>query len=180
MTKKERKLIYISAPLSNIKEANLPAVIEACNEVLNAEGIPYSPHLATIPLRSEKSRKEWLEIDFFLLTKCDEILFLEGWEESLGCMAEWGFAKGRGIPICFEAEKGSCSKNEQLPKKAFEEYDRLDVTPQEESHFEGDHLAWPPVCRKCHRVIETSKEPYQCSGGGVEHCDCPSLKEGGK
>lgn len=34
-----------------------------------------------------------------LLSKCDHLILSGSWENSRGCLCEWGFAKGKGITV---------------------------------------------------------------------------------
>ena len=58
-------------------------------------------HLIISPLNAGSfiigNRTEHLEYDFGLLEKCQGIIFAGGWKSSLGCMAEYGFAKAKGM-----------------------------------------------------------------------------------
>lgn len=40
-----------------------------------------------------------LEYDFKLLSKCTHLILSGNWQHSLGCMAEYGYAKAKGIRI---------------------------------------------------------------------------------
>ncbi len=45
---------------------------------------------------------EYMKMSFELLSMCDTIYMLKGWEESKGANREYGFAVARGIKILME------------------------------------------------------------------------------
>ena len=53
----------------------------------------------------DATHDEYMRLSFELLSMCDTIYMLKGWEESKGANREYGFAVARGIEILMEEEK---------------------------------------------------------------------------
>ena len=48
---------------------------------------------------------EYMKMSFELLSMCDTIYMMKGWEESKGANREYGFAVARGIKILMEERR---------------------------------------------------------------------------
>lgn len=90
--------VYISGPMEGIKdyelkfrEAEYKLVTDGCSVV----------NPAVIGGRG-MTREELLELDIELLSECDVIYMLKGWQQSRGANREYGYALGRGMAIMFE------------------------------------------------------------------------------
>lgn len=55
------------------------------------------------------SYEDYMAVDMFLLTKCDAIYMISGYEKSKGALAELLMAKSMGLEIYYESEE----QNEQ-------------------------------------------------------------------
>ncbi len=89
--------IYLSGPMSGIKEFNYPAFKEA-SAILRANGYNVlNPAEIPKPKESFKSKKaEWvwyMKKAIVLLMKADKIVMLQGWHNSKGAKTEWAIAK---------------------------------------------------------------------------------------
>lgn len=97
------KLIYLSGPISShneigvyknvIKAAEIGAILRRKN---------YSviiPHTASMFHQSALNHEEWMRQDLKQLSVCDEMMILEDWGQSLGCIEEVKFANENHIPI---------------------------------------------------------------------------------
>lgn len=49
-------------------------------------------------------QKDYLDVEKEIITKCDAICMLKGWEESEGAKEEYSFAKQMNIKVIFEKE----------------------------------------------------------------------------
>ncbi len=47
----------------------------------------------------EIDREEYLKIDLTILSVCDAIFMLDGWENSRGANREYGYAVGKGLIV---------------------------------------------------------------------------------
>jgi hypothetical protein len=87
------KRIYVSGPMSGIKDYNLPA-FDMAHRDLMVEG--YDPVLP-VPFVDGKSYEEYLRDDLKLLLDCDGIYMLPNWQESKGAKIEHMVALACGI-----------------------------------------------------------------------------------
>ena len=91
--------VYIAGPYSSGDQAeNVRIAIEAANEVVRMNGIPFVPHLTHLwSLITPKAYTWWLWYDRQWLAKCDILLRLPG--ISPGADAEVEEAKRLGVPV---------------------------------------------------------------------------------
>ncbi len=87
--------VYISGPMSNMKDLNFEAFCQAEN-ALRAKGHdPIKPH----DIKSEHDTWEsHMKADIAVMLACDAVCFLQGWENSRGCLVEVPLAKALGMP----------------------------------------------------------------------------------
>lgn len=94
------KVAYLAHPFGGKRE-NVDDAKEKVRELVKK----FPNHVFLSPLQATgfyyddipylDSMKHCLE----LLSRCDEIWFCDGWQDSKGCMMEYAFAKAKGIPI---------------------------------------------------------------------------------
>lgn len=87
--------VYISGPMTGIKDNNFSAFIKAEKELKNVGYDVFNP--AHIIFGNSWTRKEMLAIDLHALSMCDYIYMLKGWENSPGAIVELEYAKSCGI-----------------------------------------------------------------------------------
>jgi hypothetical protein len=93
--------IYISGAItgtSDFRERFLKAekkLIECGWETVN-------PARLNDIMPKDATYNEYMKMSFELLSMCDTIYMLKGWEESKGANREYGFAVARGIKILME------------------------------------------------------------------------------
>lgn len=110
-----KKLIYVAGKMTGIPEFNFPA-FDAARDRLIAEGWEViSPadmdrDVGFDPTIDNKVSKEFLEEamkrDIDAIYRCDAIYMLDGWETSIGAVAEHAIAKWRHIDVLYQ----SCKK----------------------------------------------------------------------
>lgn len=93
-----RGRIYLSGPITGV-----PDYLEIFNDAamkLRAEGysVINPANLCTV-LDDQATYEEYMEIDIALLRKCDALVQLPGWQQSLGCNREYGVALERDMII---------------------------------------------------------------------------------
>lgn len=96
---------YLSGPISGTKDA-IERFSDA-QKVLEQAGIDdvCNPSwLMKILNPRTTDREEYMGICLDLLGECDIVIQLNGWQESLGCQCEYGFARGQDIP-CMTIEE---------------------------------------------------------------------------
>jgi len=82
--------IYISGPMTGIEIFNMPAFIDAEAKLQKEGHTVLSP--AILPVSKEISHEEYMVIDLAMLSICDAIYLLDGWEESKGAKIEYEHA----------------------------------------------------------------------------------------
>lgn len=98
-------LIYIAGKYSADTDEGITANIEAARKVAielwEAGHIALCPHLNTAHFERDcnATYRQYIDGDLDMLSRCDAILMLPGWENSQGAKAEWGYAKELGMPI---------------------------------------------------------------------------------
>lgn len=107
-----RKLVvYIAGPFrapshwgiaQNIRRAEALAL-----EVWRAGAVAICPHLNTMHYQDELPDKIWLDGDLEILSRCDAVVMVPGWEKSKGSVAERAFARERNMPVIDGSVSGS-------------------------------------------------------------------------
>ena len=104
ITRSEIKKIYISGPMSNVES------LKRTNNFLKAEAelrdaFPNAKIINPIHLNGfgdNLDYEDYMEVDLFLLNKCNAIYMLKGWEQSPGANRENGFAVAKNMIVLFE------------------------------------------------------------------------------
>ena len=96
------KLIYVAHPFGGLKE-NVEKVQAIITKLLHKhpDCTFYSPLHATGFFYSQLSYLTGMEHCFEALSRCDELWICGFWRDSVGCCMEYGYAKGKGIPVKF-------------------------------------------------------------------------------
>ena len=87
------KKIYVSGPMTGIKDFNIPAFVNAANTLKEAGFEP------VIPVRYVEGKlyEDYLKDDLRELLDCDGIFMLPGWQDSKGAKIEHMVALACGI-----------------------------------------------------------------------------------
>lgn len=100
------KLIYVAGPyrascewhvLQNIRRAE-----EIALQVWQMGAACICPHKNTAFFGGAAEDRVWLDGDIEMVKRCDAIICVEGWENSVGAAGEVEVAKALGLPV-FEA-----------------------------------------------------------------------------
>jgi len=109
-------LIYVagpySAPTQQLVDENVNIARAWAELIWNCGGVAICPHLNTQgfekPGAMREGSSEWrsdfamfLSGDFEIISRCDGVYFIDGWEQSKGAVAEFAFAKYMGYPCFF-------------------------------------------------------------------------------
>jgi len=98
------RVVYIAGPYRANNawdiEQNIRRAEHAALMVWAAGMVALCPHTETRFFQGYLPDAVWLAGDLELLSRCDAVLLLPGWERSLGTQAEHKFARAKGIP-CF-------------------------------------------------------------------------------
>jgi len=92
--------IYVSGAISGVE--NYKDAFDKAEEQLKADG-----HVVINPTKVEQilinaTYEEYMSIDMFLLSMCDAIYMLPGWQQSRGANREYGYALAKGFIILEE------------------------------------------------------------------------------
>jgi hypothetical protein len=103
-----KKLVYVSGPytaatvertLEHIKQAEIAGdAIRSGGSyalVVHSEGLPY----AKGELDDTHGAQYWYEETLEKMRRCDAVVMLPGWQQSIGCLNEYAEAKRLGIPV---------------------------------------------------------------------------------
>ena len=104
ITSREIEKIYISGPMSNVEH------LKRINNFLKAEeelkdAFPNAKIINPIYLNGfgdNLDYEDYMEVDLFMLNKCNAIYMLKGWEKSPGANRENGFAVAKNMIVLFE------------------------------------------------------------------------------
>lgn len=97
------KLVYIAGPFRAPSaweiEQNIRRAEELALRVWQAGHVAICPHTNTRFYQGAAPDEVWLEGDLVILRRCDAVLLVEGWERSVGTLAEIAEARRYGIPV---------------------------------------------------------------------------------
>lgn len=92
--------IYISGPITDCPNyrrnfAEAQRILESMghDDVVNPAELQRAINM------EKMNHQEAVEFCLDLIDRCGAVLLLPGWKESTGCMAEWGYALGRGLIV---------------------------------------------------------------------------------
>jgi hypothetical protein len=111
------KVLYVSGPIRGrddwTREQNVRRAEEIALEVWALGVVAIVPHVLTRFYGDSLPEQIWLRGDLELITRCDGVLLLEGWEHSTGARIEERFAREKGIEIFIsvgEVEQAWCQE----------------------------------------------------------------------
>lgn len=99
----ERKLIFVSGPVSSDPYGCIPRAIGVFDKLWDEGWCPILPQLSVFQnMFSEHDYEEWMEYFDTIIAKCDAMYCIPG--ESSGRDREIKRARELGLPICHEVE----------------------------------------------------------------------------
>lgn len=103
MINKRHIIVYISGKYSGDVDKNIRNARNKAIELWNLGYTVLCPHNNTSHFSEteECSYDDYIEGDLQLLSRCDTIYMLEGWDESKGAKIERDFARMQGIHIVY-------------------------------------------------------------------------------
>ena len=97
------RVVYVAGPYRAANawdiEQNVRCAEEAALGVWRAGAAALCPHTMTRYYQGVLPDRTWLEGDLEMLTRCDALLLVDGWEKSLGTQDELALAVGLDIPV---------------------------------------------------------------------------------
>ena len=94
--------VYISGAITGV--ANYKEVFKKAKEELEAKGHEVINPAAMDEILPQLTWEEYMVIDIALLSVCEAIYMLKGWENSRGANQEYIYAYTKGMKIMVEGE----------------------------------------------------------------------------
>lgn len=98
-------VFYISGPYRGSSESDVLNNIAAAREeglfIIQKGGSFIAPHLNTAFMGGVVPDENFLQMDLYLLARCDVVFAIERWQNSKGARAEVEFAQKLGIPVVY-------------------------------------------------------------------------------
>jgi hypothetical protein len=98
VTQGEPKRIYIAGPMSGYPDCNFAAFHAAAQRLAAAGWAVFNP-AENFGGRKDLPREAYLRLDLAMLTQCDALALLPGWEESRGAKLEYLVARELGCEV---------------------------------------------------------------------------------
>jgi hypothetical protein len=97
-------LLYTAGPYSSLDGAwgtcrNIERAREVAIQLWQANHAVICPHSNTAHMDGPVSYHAFLAGDFLMISRCDAVVMLPGWEESAGACAEKAYAEVHGIRV---------------------------------------------------------------------------------
>ena len=93
--------VYISGPIT--KDKDFYSKFKNAETKLREEGYEViNPAKVGLLMPKSFEHKDYMDIDFALMQKCEAIYLLKGWRASIGSVNELSFARQRGMKIIYE------------------------------------------------------------------------------
>jgi hypothetical protein len=108
-----KKIIYVAGPYTgpdyDTIEKNIGKAEKAAIELWSRGWVVITPHLNTAHFEIYEDKYNldyhtWLNGDLEILSRCDAIFFLDGWDDSKGSMAEYSYCDANGLDIYYQKD----------------------------------------------------------------------------
>ena len=96
--------IYISGAITGTNDY-MERFAKAEKELTENGYSVINPAKVNAQLPEDTTYEEYMEMCFCMLDMCDSVYFINGWEDSKGCLMEYGFSIKKGIGILYENNK---------------------------------------------------------------------------
>lgn len=97
--------LYVSGPMTGLPEHNYPTFAAATNALVDAGYDVSSPHEIVITKpHGEPTWHDYMRAAVRMLTHCDAIAVLPGWEKSRGALVEIDLARALDMPVLAVAD----------------------------------------------------------------------------
>lgn len=117
-------IVYIAGPYRGNVDQNIQMARDAALKIWDSGNFAMCPHLNTAHFEEdlELSGKDYVDRDLQMLSRCDAILMLPGWQESLGATREHDYAVEQDIPVYFFPELPEKHVTEAIRPKQVEAF----------------------------------------------------------
>jgi len=103
---KKMKMIYIAGPYRAgnawMVEKNIRAAEEISFQVYSHGAVAICPHTISRYMSGTLSEGFWIEATLNMLSRCDAMVVVKGWEMSAGTLGEIEYAKKHNIAIFYD------------------------------------------------------------------------------
>jgi hypothetical protein len=107
------KRIYISGAIAHHDIAErMRAFLRAAEYIRKQGGTPVNPFDNSVP--QDADWREHMRADIHVLTDCDGILMLRGWEQSKGAKLEFDVATSCGLEVWYQYQSNGSKRAIQL------------------------------------------------------------------
>ena len=111
------RVIYVAGPFRACNswemECNIRRAETVALDVWRAGYVALCPHLNTRFFQGTLPDETWLKGDLEMLSRCDGMVLVAGWEGSAGTIEEIKYARNYGIPV-YANVRNLCNQKEWL------------------------------------------------------------------
>lgn len=134
--------VYISGPITGTK-GYMKRFADAEADIAAAGYTPINPAKVNAMLPPELSHADYMATSIAMLSICDVIYMLPGWQESRGCSIEFEYAYSNGITICFarQQDKEALIDGVELGKDF-----GMEIAPEDFKEYQKCVLHFPEMC----------------------------------
>jgi hypothetical protein len=98
-------IIYVAGKYSGDTDANIDAARLVAIDVWKSGNVAICPHLNTVHFEQvpdlDLTWEDYLQGDFNIISRCDAMIMVPGWEDSRGAVAERVYAQSLAMPIYY-------------------------------------------------------------------------------
>ena len=134
--------VYISGPITGVK-GYMKHFADAEAEVMAAGYTAINPAKVNAMLPPELSHADYMATSIAMLSICDVIYMLPGWQESRGCSIEFEYAYENGITICFARQQ---DKEALIDGVEFGKDFGMEIAPEDFKEYKKCVLHFPEMC----------------------------------
>jgi hypothetical protein len=115
---RRNKVIYVAGKYTGDIESNIKLAREYSIKIWEIGFTAFTPHLNSSHFDDDCNCtwKDYMIAYLEILSRCDAIFMLPGWEDSKGALMEYNFAKENNIEIFYKLE--DLEKLDELSKKS--------------------------------------------------------------
>lgn len=92
--------VYISGPINGVEDYT--ENFKAADNYLSGKGYDVINPVAVASALPYMEYEELMALDIMLINMCESIYMMKGWDKSLGCNREYGYAIARNMNMIFQ------------------------------------------------------------------------------
>lgn len=94
--------IYISGPINGVED--YAENFKTADNYLSSKGYDVINPVAVASALPYMEYEELMDLDIMLINMCESIYMMKGWDKSLGCNREYGYAIARKMNVIFQQD----------------------------------------------------------------------------